>query len=607
MKAFFKILKYGFKLSPLYLFSLFINDIVTALNPFVALFYSGKILDYLLSNTSVDIIMKEVYIFLAITLGLNIIKNISEIFINWQIRLVDQHLYLALINKCLSLNYTQLENKDIKEMLTKADGGANGSGGFGSFFYFGTSAILVSLLSLVFASLLFTVGFDSIVSDNESKLFLFLNSPYSFLVIFGLILVILVISLSQMKKINKISYNFYLDNVDSNQKIMYILDTTADYRLAKDVRIYSLQNTFNPLYKEFVEEQTPKFRSLSINTGKLSTGIFVETALLLFASYLYIGAKAYFGIISVGSIVTTVGAISFFAQKLIDALTGFSQVSLQSKYLINYFNFIELKDSTQTKNEEALIKKENTIEFNHVFFKYPNTNEYALNDVSFKINPKKKLAIVGKNGAGKSTIIKLIGRLYYPESGEILFNGTNINNFTFDSYQKVIAILFQDFNLFGFTLKENVSSKEDHIAEEKVKHCLDLTAFDYNNKTKLSQGINTYLFHDLEDGEELSGGEQQKVAIARGLYKDSPIILLDEPTSALDPVSELNVYKSIEKLVNDKTSVFISHRMSSTRFCDEIIVLDKGKIVQRGTHVSLMKEAKGIYYQMFSAQAKYYQ
>jgi ATP-binding cassette subfamily B protein len=230
-----------------------------------------------------------------------------------------------------------------------------------------------------------------------------------------------------------------------------------------------------------------------------------------------------------------------------------------------------------------------------------------LEDVSFKIPVNKKLAIVGRNGAGKSTIIKLIARFYLPERGEIDLDGVNINNFDFYEYQDKLGILFQDFSLFAFTLEENVASLPlSEVNEEKVKNNLDLVAYDYGNTKKLPKGLKTYLYNNIEEGCELSGGEEQKIGIARALYKNSPVILLDEPTSALDPLSEQTVYNSIEKLVKNRTSVFISHRMSSTKFCDNIIVLDKGKVIQEGTHEELMMDKNGIYATMFNEQAKYY-
>ena len=261
-------------------------------------------------------------------------------------------------------------------------------------------------------------------------------------------------------------------------------------------------------------------------------------------------------------------------------------------------------DNEKIKDEVSIdeVKAPYVFEFKNVSFKYPNSDQYALDNVSFTLGNYDKTAIVGKNGAGKSTIIKLIARFYKPEKGEILVNGININRFNFKDYQKLFAIVFQDFTLFAFSIKENVAANKQ-IDEELIKKDLDNVNFDYK---KFDKGIDTFLYKYLEEGVEVSGGEAQKIAIARALYKDSDYVFLDEPTSALDPISEAEIYSLFDKLVNNKKAIYISHRMSSTKFCDNIIVIDKGKIIECGNHETLMKIPNGVYKDLFDSQAKYY-
>jgi ABC-type multidrug transport system, ATPase and permease components len=214
------------------------------------------------------------------------------------------------------------------------------------------------------------------------------------------------------------------------------------------------------------------------------------------------------------------------------------------------------------------------------------------------------MAIVGKNGAGKTTFIKLLCRLYDPTEGEILLNGINIKKYDYEEYLRVFSVVFQDFKLFSFSVAENVATSCEYD-EDKLWKCLEQAGIK-DRIEKLPEGINTNIYNNQEEGIEISGGEAQKLAIARALYKDAPVVILDEPTSALDPVSELEIYERFNKLVEEKTSIFISHRMSSCRFCNNILVFDDGQIVQIGNHDELVSDKEGIYHSLWEAQAKYY-
>jgi ATP-binding cassette subfamily B protein len=605
MKTLFKALRYGFSLYPPYLFYVFFNDLSYATLPFVSLYFGGKILDLLLAGASYETVMKEAWILITLTALLSLIKGVTDALLNASDYLLNSRMKKALMEKSLSLSLEKLEDQDIKTMLEKAREGENGFGSFASFLSQSLSGILKAVLGIVYAGILFSGAFVTSAETKEGALYAFLNHPYSFLVILGLIFLVLVGSALFMSHLNKIVYDLYDANIKVNREGMYIMDVIADYRYAKDIRIYGMKDMILSLIAKENDEVNAHFDSFSKKQGAINVLVGLINALVLFASYLYVGAKAYYGIITVGAIVSLVGAVSSFSSSLFDGLSAFVNTAMQLKYLRNFFAYLEIPEKEE-KEKEFIPSAEATITFDHVCFRYPNSKEYALEDVSFSITPKKRLAIVGPNGAGKSTIIKLIARFYHPEKGTIRINGEDIEDFTFDSYQRELGILFQDFSLFGFTLKENVAGTSAGIDEKRVGRSLSLAGFGEENLKKLPHGTDTYLFHYLEDGAELSGGEQQKAAIARALYKDSPVILLDEPTSALDPLSELHVYESIDELVKEKTSVFISHRMSSTKFCDRILVLDHGHIVQEGTHEELMKSPDLLYARMFSEQAKYY-
>ena len=215
------------------------------------------------------------------------------------------------------------------------------------------------------------------------------------------------------------------------------------------------------------------------------------------------------------------------------------------------------------------------------------------------------MAVVGRNGSGKTTFIKLLCRLYDPTEGEILLNGVNIQKYDYDEYMSVFSVVFQDFTLFSFKLGEVVASSKQ-FDPVRVAECLRKANFGDRLKT-LPEGVDTYLYKAYDQsGIEISGGEAQKIALARALYKDSPFILLDEPTAALDPVSEYEVYSNFNAIAGDKTTVYISHRLASCRFCDQILVFDQGSIVQKGSHEQLLADRAGKYLELWQAQAQYY-
>jgi len=251
-------------------------------------------------------------------------------------------------------------------------------------------------------------------------------------------------------------------------------------------------------------------------------------------------------------------------------------------------------------------ENEYEIEFRNVSFQYPNSDTYVLKNINTKLSIGKKQAFVGENGAGKTTFVKLLCRLYDPTEGEILLNGINIKKYDYDEYMGLFSFVFQDFKLFSFSLGQNIATDVAYDAE-KVIECMKKVSF-YDRFLTLPEGLETYLYKDLsQDGVEISGGEEQKIALARALYKGTPFIVLDEPTAALDPIAEVQVYSDFSNMVDKKTAIYISHRLSSCQFCDEITVFDKGRIVQKGSHVKLVNEVGGKYCELWNAQAKYYQ
>jgi ATP-binding cassette subfamily B protein len=290
-------------------------------------------------------------------------------------------------------------------------------------------------------------------------------------------------------------------------------------------------------------------------------------------------------------------------------LDGYSSMSVRSKYVDSYFELLNFPNSISTSKVAEIVPtnpKPATIEFKNVFFKYPETERFILKDFNLVINPGEKIALVGENGAGKSTLIKLLLRFYDTNDGEILINGINIKNLDLNQWHKQIGALFQDFIKYQFTFKENIIfgnlEKKDDM---KALHDALKQSGAENYLADLPNGLEQIVGKTFDEGVDLSGGQWQKLALARAFFRDAPFLILDEPTSAIDAKAEFEIFENVQKLQKDKTVIIISHRFSTVRTADRILVLDEGKIIEEGSHEKLMKE-KGVYAELFEIQAQGY-
>jgi ABC-type multidrug transport system fused ATPase/permease subunit len=394
----------------------------------------------------------------------------------------------------------------------------------------------------------------------------------------------------------------------TNRKISYMEDMTNEFGYGKDIRLFGMKDF---ILKKFTNEQAKQFkgRSSILRFWLFSGHIQSVTALLQeIVMYTWLCWRVIAGSINIGSFLMYITSIRTFSVSLGGLLDDYSSLQQQSAVINDYRAYTELPDSPSGTDmpPEGIRHSGAEIEFEHVSFRYPGSESYALSDVSFKIKVRGKLAVVGLNGAGKSTFIKLLMRLYTPESGRILLGGIDIQTYARDAYFRLFSAVFQEINTFAFTIAENVSLCEYEKTDiERVKRSLELAGLS-EKIASLPKGIDTAMLKNLEkDGVEFSGGETQKLALARALYKDAPLIVLDEPTAALDALAEERLYREFDKLSRDKTAIYISHRLASTRFCDRVVMFDNGKITECGTHDELLISG-GKYAELFNVQAQYY-
>lgn len=439
--------------------------------------------------------------------------------------------------------------------------------------------------------------------DNSS----FITSYKPLLILGAVVAVCISIMLplgnANARKINAINQRYN----DTFGVFEYWFSFAEKYRQGKEIRIYDA--------KDFVIKKNKSSLQVLLDIGKDEiplnlqnyTVMNVFQMVLMGSFYLFVALKAYAGVFSIGSFVLFLGASLQIANGvgMLGTITFLFDVCSER---IAYLK--RIIDAPPRKYVGTLpVEKRNDnkydIEFHNVSFKYPNTDEYVLKSFNAKLKIGNHMAVVGKNGSGKTTFIKLLCRLYDVTDGEITLNGVNIKKYNLQEYMSLFSVVFQDFQLFSVPLSQNVTTSLEYD-KEKLFDCLDKAGIK-ERVEEMPEKENTVLYKDFdENGVEISGGEAQKIALARALYKDAPFVILDEPTSALDPVSEFEIYQRFNSFVGDKTAIYISHRLSSCRFCNNIFVFDNGQIVQQGSHDDLVKNTDGQYYKLWSSQSQYY-
>ena len=346
--------------------------------------------------------------------------------------------------------------------------------------------------------------------------------------------------------------------------------------------------------------------------AKGRTGMYAGLSQAIFAVltgliYVFVCLKAWGGAFDIGAVTQYVGAVTALAMNVYGVWARVGEMKTNAGYLDQTFTFLDLPNGMYqgSLTTEKRSDRQYAVEFRHVSFRYPGSEIWALKNVSLKFEIGKRLAIVGQNGSGKTTFIKLLCRLYDPQEGQILLNGIDIRKYNYRDYMQIFSVVFQDFQLLSQSLGSNVAGAMNYD-RKRVRRALEDAGFGDRLRT-MPQGLDTQLYRDYgENGVEVSGGEAQKIAIARALYKDASFIILDEPTAALDPIAEADIYSRFNDIAGDRTAIYISHRLSSCKFCDEIVVFDQGKIVQRGSHEALLHDETGLYRQLWDAQAQYY-
>ncbi len=509
--------------------------------------------------------------------------------------------------KYMSMDYCDVEDQRVRDLRDQIRQNANWAG-------WGFSRIqwnfegLVSNFFNVIGAVAMSAGLLIHKVPNDSP-YAFMNSPLAILGFFALI--VITSAISPIMHAKNIEWNAGISESArfGNRLFSHFGFVRSNPESMADYRMYE-QNSIRKYY--FWKDDTWHVGGVCDKLYKGKGGaasIFVAFGekLLTCVIYLFVCLKALGGAFGLGEVTQYVGAASKFISSFTWTITLLNNLRVNAKFLKDNFEFLDIPSKMyqgSLTTEKRRDRKYN-VEFKDVSFKYPNSDRWALRHVSVKFEIGTKLAVVGENGSGKSTFIKLLCRLYDPQEGEILLNGVDIRKYRYDEYIAIFSVVFQDFWLMSHKLGQNIAGSCE-VNEARAVKCLEDAGFGERLK-ELPNGIETWLGKDFdEDGIIVSGGERQKIAIARALYKDAPFIVLDEPTASLDPIAEAEIYQKFDEIVGDRTAIYISHRLSSCRFCREILVFEDGGIIEQGDHEQLIASG-GRYAELWDAQAKYYE
>lgn len=499
----------------------------------------------------------------------------------------SQGIYLSISRKYAETSYPNLLNTDFLALGEKASAACAGNSE-------ASEAIWTTLTDLMTSCIGFVVYLALLTNLN--------------LWLAALVAATTAVSYFASKRINEWGYLHRSEELELTKRIEYANKTATSREFAKDIRMFGLRGWLEDLwgstmrlYSAFCAKRERKYiwaNIIDIVLTFLRNGI---------AYAFLIGITVKNGL-PASQFLLYFAALSGFAQWVVEILDKLSVMHKQSLDISTIREFLDWDEPFDLNGGERIAfepNKQYEIRLDDVSFRYPKADKDTLSHINLTVHPGEKLAIVGLNGAGKTTLVKLVCGFLDPTEGRILLNGEDIRKFNRNDYYALFSAVFQEFSVLDVTVKENVAQCVDGIDETRVWQCIDKAGLTEKIQS-LPKGIETHLGRRVfKDGVEFSGGQTQRLMLARALYKNAPILVLDEPTAALDPIAENDIYQKYNDMTHGRTSFFISHRLASTRFCDRIIFVDGGKIAEEGTHDELLKNGGGYAY-LFEVQSKYY-
>lgn len=574
------------KIDSIYMPILIVNSVLSAMDVLINIFVPMVFINGFQEGWTPDGFLYVLGILVASKFLLKFLKNVADREMDVRNKSLENKFAQEVSRKAMELSYEKLEDPKILDLKERA---------LFPITNYGITYMLLNSASGFLTALLIMIGTIGIIVQ------------FSFLLgIVSTVLSIVIVFVD--RKMNVYLQNFSQDIIPINRKYGYYSDLMFNPTYHKEIRLYNMSDLIITVSEGYINAVFDRMQSMYEEQAKTaSVRIFTQT-LIRFITYSYAAVRvlgSQFGpVINIGQFAVIVGANENFISSFQKAFTSIFDLKMSLFHLEPFGAFMTL-DVDKSENKNLMPESLKELKFENVSFSYPHTDRVILDDISFTIRDGEKISIVGLNNAGKSTIVKLICRLFTPDSGRILWNGTDIGEYNREAYMKSLSCVFQDFALFPFSIEENIVVNEEFDGN-KLEDTLE--KIELSNKiNELPLGVKTKLNKDIYVGAtDFSGGEKQKLAIGRALYRDGQLIILDEPTAALDPMAESEIYENFNELTKGKTSIFISHRMSSSTFCDKVLLLDGGKIVAFDSHNNLM-EGHNLYRQLFESQAQYFQ
>ena len=593
------------KLSPNFFIATFACAALTALSPYATVWLSAQLVGELAGNRDLHRLTTLVLWILGTTAVLTFLRSTA---FHWKEAETDdlwRRHNKTYMDKQMSLDYVDEDSQRVYDMYSQIMQNANLSGAGGTICILQVEQIMTALFQILGGIVLSWGLFASAVPDGTLA---FLSHPAFVLVFFAVMAGVACLSPVFAGQAAKYMPLVQESGKLGNRMFHIQLSLPEDPKNALDLRIYNqYQNVVSDQMMNVYGSDSTFFRLRRGRMGVLKSASSSVSALLMGFVYLFVCLKACGGAFGLGETAQYLGAATNLFQGLVTLVNMLADLEINGVYMKNIFTYLDLPNNMYqgSLTTEKRSDRQYTVEFRDVSFRYPGSEQYALRHLNMKFKVGERLAVVGMNGSGKTTFIKLLCRLYDPTEGVILLNGIDIRKYRYDEYMDIFSVVFQDFRLLALPLGQNVATRQNYDAA-RVTDCLNKAGFG-ERLAKMPQGLETSLYKELdENGVTVSGGEAQKIAIARALYKDAPFIVLDEPTAALDPVAEAEIYAKFNEIAGDKTAIYISHRLSSCKFCDEIAVFDHGEVVQQGTHEALLSDTNGKYCELWNAQAQYY-
>ena len=541
------------------------------------------VLDRLQTSDTFAIVIYTILALLLSTLGFRMIKNYIDIKRQLSSDYLSLRLYHILSESLLSKDYYLQFDEEYQEKSKRAE---NANWNKGNTFPTELGNLVINIICFVL--------FGSVIS---------LLSPWVLL----LLLVGCLINFFTQRWQQNYDYRHQEEMDLVNNKLQYAMFRAPDRQHAKDLRLYGFSDFISKTFDSLLKEYLSVFRKFQNSSSMVEIVSYIVSALRDGLAYAFLIFRAVNGELGPAEFVLYFSAISQMSGFIGGILGGVSSIREGALQLSDFREYLDIQgDFNHGEGIEKPVGRPLSIEFKNVSYKYPKGEKNVIDNVSFKIEAGEKIALVGLNGAGKTTLTMLMGGLILPNEGEILIDGHGILEYNRDDLISLFSVVPQNYTILPLSIAENIALEEkEHIDYDKLNKVLEIAGLT-NKIASLSNGVDTPISKEFDgDAVDFSGGEMQRLLLARAVYRGAPILILDEPTAALDPIAEDEIYKKYNEIAKDTTSIFISHRLASTRFCDRIFLLDNNKLAEVGTHDELIKLG-GKYKELFDVQSQYY-